>query len=141
MPELMSVNVCSREIRSRRKILLYGSCVETEYPEIFNQFAKGYVPLSICLEKEHMNMAGFKLLGIMRRCPPEEIRVLTVDGSPHCIQLHFMVEECLKIIGDYKGKIKHLVIENGKVNEIEGKVVKKARYLTKIKDLMLCKVD
>jgi len=132
----MSTNVCSREIREKRKVLIYGSCVKEEYPEILEKFREEYVLLSVCLEKEHMNMVGFKLLGMMKRCRPEEIIVLTVDGSPHCVQLHFTIEECSKILEEFKERIVHLVIENGKICKISPEAVKTCRYLTKVERIL-----
>jgi len=132
----MSTNVCSREIREKRKVLIYGSCVKEEYPEILEKFREEYVLLSVCLEKEHMNMVGFKLLGMMKRCRPEEIIVLTVDGSPHCVQLHFTIEECSKILEEFKERIVHLVIENGKIRKISPETVKACRYLTKVERIL-----
>ena len=132
----MSTNVCSREIREKRKVLIYGSCIKEEYPEILEKFREEYVLLSVCLEKEHMNMVGFKLLGMMKRCQPEEIIVLTVDGSPHCVQLHFTIEECSKILEEFKERIVHLVIENGKIRKISPETVKICRYLTKVERIL-----
>ena len=132
----MSTNVCSREIREKRKVLIYGSCIKEEYPEILEKFREKYVLLSVCLEKEHMNMVGFKLLGMMKRCQPEEIIILTVDGSPHCVQLHFTIEECSKILEEFKERIVHLVIENGKIRKISPETVKICRYLTKVERIL-----
>ena len=136
MKEFMSTNVCSREIREKRKVLIYGSCIKEEYPEILEKFREKYVLLSVCLEKEHMNMVGFKLLGMMKRSRPEEIVVLTVDGSPHCVQLHFTIEECSKILEEFKERIVHLVIENGKIRKISPETVKICRYLTKVERIL-----
>jgi len=132
----MSTNVCSREIREKRKVLIYGSCIKEEYPEILEKFREKYVLLSVCLEKEHMKMVGFKLLGMMKRCQPEEIIILTVDGSPHCVQLHFTIEECSKILEEFKERIVHLVIENGKIRKISPETVKICRYLTKVERIL-----
>ncbi|RLE82954.1 MAG: 4Fe-4S ferredoxin [Thermoprotei archaeon] len=133
---LIDVNVCTRDLRATKRLLVYGKCVEEEYPSIFSKYSEGRVALSVCLEAEHMNTVGFKLASIVARIDLEEIVILTVDGSPHCIQLHFMAEEVNKMFG---GKLptKHLVIEEGKVVEVSPRVVKTARYLTKVKKLLL----
>ena len=133
--EFMTVNVCSKRFREKRKLLLYGECVRDEYPEIYQRYAAGRVSLAICMEKEHMNMVGFKLAGLLARIDLEEIVVLTVDGSPHCIQLHFTIEEVEKILGKNLNR-KHYVIENGRAVSISKKTVKKARYLSYIENVL-----
>ncbi|MEM2538483.1 MAG: hypothetical protein QXE38_04165, partial [Candidatus Methanomethylicia archaeon] len=72
-----------------------------------------------------------KLSSIISRVPIEEIIVLTVDGSPHCIQLHFMMNEIEKITGKNLN-IRHILIYKGEDIEVDAETVKKARYLTKI---------
>lgn len=132
--EFTSVNVCSRAVRENRKLLLYGECVRDEYPRILGEFSEGRVALAVCMEREHMNLVGFKLAGLLARLELEELVVLTVDGSPHCVQLHFAVEEAERVAGK-KIPRKHFVIEGGKALEIEPEHVKIARYLSKVKRL------
>jgi hypothetical protein len=43
-------------------------------------------------------MIGFKLAGIIARCNFEEVAVVTVDGSMHCTQLHWALEEIYKFM-------------------------------------------
>ncbi|RLF24940.1 MAG: 4Fe-4S ferredoxin [Thermoprotei archaeon] len=133
---LIDVNVCTRELRRNPRLLIYGKCVAEEYPEIFKQFAKDRVALAVCLEAEHMNMVGFKLASMAARLDLKEIVVLTVDGSPHCVQLHMMVEEVNKFFSN-RLNIKHIVIEEGRIVEIDSKCVKVARYLSRIQKLIL----
>jgi len=132
--ELMTTNVAARDIRRKRRVLICGSCVVSEYPEIFEKYCEGRVPLIVCLEREHMNMVGFKIASMVARVPLEEIVVLTVDGSPHCVQLHMTVEEVRRIVGELN--VRHVVIEGGRDVEVDSKCVKIARYLTKIQRML-----
>ncbi|MCX8168706.1 MAG: 4Fe-4S ferredoxin [Candidatus Methanomethylicia archaeon] len=129
--DLMEVNVASKEIRNKKKILLVGTCLINEYPKIIEKYIEGKVKLNICLEREHFNMACLKLASIIARVPLEEVIILTVDGSPHCIQLHFMMDEIEKITGKKLNR-RHIVVYKGKDIEVNVENVKKARYLTKI---------
>ena len=133
--EFMTINVCSRKIREKKKILLYGKCVRDEYQEIFHSYSEGRIPLAVCMEREHINMVGFKLAGLLARVDVEEIVVLTVDGSPHCVQLHFALEEVEKILGR-KIERKHYVIEDGRVVRVSNIAVKKARYISWINKIL-----
>ncbi len=141
IPKLIDCNARSKIIRSSNKLLIVGRCVEVEHGKVLTLFKdSGYVMLSVCLEEEHINMVGFKLAGILRRCRDflEEVAVLTVDGSPHCVQLHFMVEEAFKVTG-LEGDIrrKHFVTVKGEgVVEVPKESVKVARYLSKVSKLI-----
>lgn len=134
--DFLSYNVAGKKIRKNKKILLYGTCIYYEYPDILRSLTKDRVPLAVCLEKEHMNMVALKLASILARIPLKEIVVLTVDGSPHCVQLHMAVEEVIKIVKPTNIIVKHLVIENNKIIEIDEKCIKYARYLSKIKRML-----
>ncbi len=140
-PKLIDCNARSKRIRSSDKMLIIGRCVEVEHSEALLPFKNaGYSVFSVCLEEEHINMVGFKLAGILRRCRDflKEVAVLTVDGSPHCVQLHFMVEEAFKVTG-LEGDIRrrHFVISKGEgVVEVPKESVKVARYLSKVSKLI-----
>ncbi len=141
VPKLIDCNARSKRIRLSNKMLIIGRCVEVEHGEVLSFFKDtGYSVFSVCLEEEHINMVGFKLAGILRRCRDflKEVAVLTVDGSPHCVQLHFMVEEAFKVTG-LEGEIrrKHFVIVRGEgVVEVPKESVKVARYLSKVSKLI-----
>ena len=82
-----------------------------------------------------MNMAETKLACIIQVHIPTELLVLTVDGSPHCLQLHILAED-MKRYFNLKPKIQHIVIEKGKTYTIESSAVKTARHLHKIQRLL-----
>lgn len=133
--EFMNYNVAGRRIREAKRVLLYGSCLFFEHLDVVEEYSRGRVPLAVCLEKTHVNMVITKLAGVLARVPLEELVVLTVDGSLHCVQLHMAVEEALKI-SSKQLKVRHLVLERGEVIEVGGKSVKTARYLSKVEKLL-----
>ncbi|RLF64371.1 MAG: 4Fe-4S ferredoxin [Thermoplasmata archaeon] len=129
---LMDINTGFKIIRERKKILIASSCLK--YKEhILSQF-RDHVILLACPERDHINMIGFKLLGIIIRCKPEVINVLTVDGSMHCIALHYVVEEIQKALGE-SFRRGHFVYSRGEVIEIPKDVVKVSRFLARVKKL------
>jgi len=132
--ELLSTNVKSEVLRKGR-LLLYGTCVEAEAPEVFGEFSKGRIPLSVCLEKEHMDKVGFKIATILMTSDPKEMTVLTIDGSPHCLQLHFAAEQAKRIAKSEVNAI-HFVIEEGKSVEVSQDAVETARHLSRIQKLL-----
>ncbi|RLE93396.1 MAG: 4Fe-4S ferredoxin [Thermoprotei archaeon] len=135
MNRFMSYNVASREIRRRKRLLIYGSCLAVEHPEIVKEYSQNRVALAVCMEETHVNMFITKLAGVLARVDLEEITVLSVDGSLHCVQLHTGVEEALKISGK-KLPVKHLVYEKERVIEVNPRAVKISRYLSKINNLL-----
>ncbi len=137
IPRMIEVNAKSRAFRDKEKLLIIGRCVEMEHPRILKEFSSDeYGVLSVCLEAEHVNMVGFKLAGIIARGNYREVAVLTVDGSLHCTQLHWMVEEVFKIIGGEGINRRHYVIYRGKLYSISPTAVKTSRYLYKVEKLL-----
>jgi len=132
---LTEFNVAGRELREKRRLLVYGSCIFNEYPDILSRFSEGRVALGVCLEAEHLNVVALKLASIFARVDLEGVVVLTVDGSPHCIQLHHAVEEARKVTGR-QVNVRHFVIEEGEALEVSPEAVKVARYLSKIQRLL-----
>ncbi|MEM2234121.1 MAG: 4Fe-4S ferredoxin [Desulfurococcaceae archaeon] len=137
VPDLLEVNAKSRIFRDKSKLLIIGKCIELEHPEILKQFIDdNYGVLGLCPEAVHVNMAGFKLIGILARGSFEEVSVLTVDGSMHCIQLHWMLEEVFKAM-NLNGKIKrrHFIIYKGELKEVSARDVKISRFMYKVNSL------
>ncbi len=126
--DLMHTNAKGKHIRAK-DILLYGSCVAVEHPDVLDKFSE-YTQLSFCPESEHINMAFYKLIAMMSVA--RSLTVLTVDGSPHCVQLHYIADE-VKRYSKQDFKVEHFVIYNGKLVQISEKEVKLSRYLAKIK--------
>ncbi len=127
--DLMSTNAKGKNIRGK-KLLLYGYCLD-ENPQYLEEF-EDYAKLSFCPEKEHINMAFYKLMAMMSVA--QELVVITVDGSPHCVQLHYIADEVLRY-SEKKFPLRHFVVNNGKIVEISPEDVKLSRYLSKIKRL------
>ncbi|MCS7127720.1 MAG: hypothetical protein N3E36_00335 [Sulfolobales archaeon] len=137
VPDLLEVNAKSRILRDRNKLLIIGKCIELEHPEILKEFIdSSYGVLGLCPEAIHVNMAGFKLIGILARGKYEEVSVLTVDGSMHCIQLHWMLEEVFKAMNlDGRVRRRHFVIYKGELKEVSVRDVKISRFLYKVNNL------
>jgi hypothetical protein len=134
---LMRVNVGDKRLRDRGKLLLIGSCMD-RYPEIVKEFSErdgGQAVLHVCLEETHVNQAGFKIGSIVRYSGITEVTALTIDGSPHCVQLHYVIDDVKR---HFTPEIttKHYVVEKGKIHEISSDAVKKSRHLSKIQKMI-----
>jgi len=109
----------------------------SRYSDIVSKYSKQgeNAVLHICLEEVHMNHAGYKIASIVRYSKLEQLTALTVDGSPHCLQLHHLIED-IKRHFTPEIRVQHFVVEKGVVHEISSESVKLSRHLSKIeKDL------
>jgi hypothetical protein len=133
--DFLTTNVGDREIMKTKKLLLYGTCLAEKYPNILEEYKEGRIALSVCLERDHMNMIAFKLATMVKSAKLEEIIVLTVDGSPHCVQLHQAVSEVNRLF-DVPPSTRYFVVEHGKIHEVDVKTVKTSRFLSTISELL-----
>lgn len=130
---LMSTNVKSSFLKEA-DLLIYSSCMDVEYLKVVEGQILGKVGLHVCLQEHHMDSVGFKVATIMRESKPRSIAILTMNGSPHCIQLHMAVEQARKLV-NYQGALKHLVVERGEILEASSEAVKIARHLAMVEKL------
>lgn len=120
------------KVFSNKGILLYGKCVSMQFEKILQMLSKDKILLAACLQEHHMDNLGFKLSTLLRYQPVTDISVLTIDGSPHCVQMHFLAEQARTITGKDL-PVRHFVIEEGNLCEVSSDAVKKARHLSHIK--------
>ena len=131
---LMSMSVTSSLLKNA-DLLLYSSCIEREYPEVVEKQSMDKTALHVCLQERHMDPVGFKVATIIYKSHPRSITVLTMNGSPHCVQLHMAVEQA-KQLTNYAGAVKHLVVERGVLIEVSSEAVKAARHLAMVEELL-----
>ncbi len=125
--ELLKTSARSKKISE--DVLLYGTCISAEHPEILKKF-KQKTRLRVCLEEEHVNKAAWKMANIVRASKVRKITALTMDGSPHCVQLHYALEDLKEMLPGLAAE--HYAIEKGKLIEISAEAVRKSRHLSEI---------
>jgi len=112
--------------------------MRSRYPDIVEEFRRrdgGHAVLDVCLEEMHVNHAGFKIASIIRYSAIKRVTALTVDGSPHCVQLHYVIEDIRRhFVTDVETE--HFVVERGKVHEVSADAVKRSRHLSKIQGML-----
>ncbi len=125
--KLLETRVNSRAIGA--ELLIYGSCIPNEYPELLKEFSD--TPrLHTCLEESHLDQVAWKIQSIVHERKVKKISVLTIDGSPHCIQLHYALEDLKKLFPELM--VSHQVIEKGELIEINGESVRRSRHLSEL---------
>ena len=108
------------------------------FPEIVKELSEkdgGQAVLHVCLEETHVNQAGFKIGSIVKYSDISEVTALTVDGSPHCVQLHYVIDDVKRHFAP-EIETKHYVVEKGNVHEISTAAVKRSRHLSKIQRML-----
>lgn len=111
-----------------KDLLIAAICVRNVNRKLFEELAKDKVVLFACPEREHPALYG-KIASMIRSVKPRSVTVVTIDGSPHCFQLHAAVNEAEYILGERINK-KHYVLVDGKeLYEISPDAVRVARYL------------
>lgn len=133
----MQTNVGDRKLRDKGKLLIIGSCMQERFPEIVQEYSQKngeHAVLHVCLEEIHMNHAGFKIASMIRYAQISSVTALTIDGSPHCVQLHYMIEDIKR---HFTSEIDtfHYVVEKGQVIDISSKTVNDSRHLSRIQKM------
>lgn len=78
-------------------------------------------------------VAKFSL--IMHKSPIKEVKILSMDGSMHCLLLHMAAERSAEET-NFKGVLHHYVIEEGKLHKVSEDAVKCARHLSRVQRLL-----
>ncbi len=117
------------------KMIIMGSCVEFMFPEIYDELKKNNkIIYDVCLEQTHLNMAITKLAGMVARKNCKELVFVTVDRSPHCVQLHYAAQELAKIMDLSNIKVSNYVATKEGLVEIPMDVVDVSKDLARLKE-------
>ena len=128
-----STNILQRNIYDpifKEKFLLVGSCILTMYTDILKEFTKEWKDyVTYCLEIGHYNKLHSKLAAILGTGNTKKMAFLTVDGSPHCVQMHYL-SKYLKRELKSKVNFSHFVIsEDGIVYKVDMDDINKSNLL------------
>lgn len=118
-------------------MIIVGSCLLQMAPEAYKELNKISSNIyEVCLEKEHLNMVVTKVIGMLARGKIKNLVFATVDKSPHCIQLHYVVKELQNAINLDNIKITNYVAVDNKLVEIPIEVIGISKNLAKLKEKM-----
>ena len=88
----------------------------------------------VCLEKEHLNMVVTKIIGMVARGKIKKLVFATVDKSPHCVQLHYVIKELENAIDISNIEIINYVAVDNKLIEIPIGIISLSKNLSKLKE-------
>lgn len=118
-------------------MIIVGSCLLQMAPEAYKELNKISSNIyEVCLEKEHLNMVVAKVIGMLARGKIKNLVFATVDKSPHCIQLHYVVKELENAINLDNIKITNYVAVDNKLVEIPIEVIGISKNLARLKEKM-----
>ena len=125
---LMETNVYT----VRGKVLVVGSCLPQVFPVAYEELtAEADQVYSLCLETTHINMAITKLSAVFGTGQLEELVFATVDRSPHCTQMHYIMHEIERTLKDHVS-VKNFVVIDGKIISVSEKAIDLSKSLSKL---------
>lgn len=130
MKDLLKTNCFDVE----ETIIIVGSCLSSMQPKAYEELEKISNNIyEVCLEKEHVNMVVTKVIGMLARGKIKELIFATVDKSPHCVQLHYVVKELENAMNLENINIKNYVAVDNRLVEIPIEIIGLSKNLAKLK--------
>ena len=120
-----------------KKMIIIGSCLENMFPNIYQKLEQESTNIyEVCLEETHLNMVITKIAGMLARNDIKEIKFVTIDKSPHCVQLHYVVKELENIMDLKKIHIENYVATSEGLIEVPLKVIGLSKNLAKLSEMI-----
>lgn len=131
MKDLLKTNCFDVE----ETMIIVGSCIEQMQPNAFLELKNISNNIyDVCLEKDHLNMVVTKIIGMLARGKVKRLIFATVDKSPHCVQLHYVVKELENAIDLSNIEIVNYVAVDNKLIDIPIDVISLSKNLSKLKE-------
>ncbi|RLE55219.1 MAG: 4Fe-4S ferredoxin, partial [Thermoprotei archaeon] len=125
--KLMEIWVKAPALKGAR-LAIVSACLKHVNEAFYRKVLEEHdVVLEHCPENENQAFYG-KIASIIRSSQPKSITVVTIDGSPHCFQIHAAVNEAVYILSNPIPR-KHYVVIYDRVVEISPESIRVARYL------------
>ena len=118
-------------------MIIVGSCLESMQPNAYKELEKISNNIyEVCLEKDHLNMVVTKIIGMVEKKKKKKIVFATIDKSPHCVQLHYVIKELENALDISKIQFINYVAINDKLVEIPLDVISLSKNLSKLKEVI-----
>ncbi len=115
-------------------MIIVGSCLKRMQPKAYEKLEEISENIyDVCLEKEHLNMVVTKIIGMIARGKIKKLIFATVDKSPHCVQLHYVIKELENAIDISNIEIINYVAVEDELNLIPLEVISMSKNLSKLK--------
>ena len=125
---LMETNVYS----VKGKVLIVGACLPEVFPAAFYELSSGADQVySLCLETTHINMAVTKLSAVFGTGQLEKLTFASVDRSPHCTQMHYIMHEVERTLKDHV-PVENYVVAEGEIIHVPDRAIDLSKSLGKL---------
>lgn len=129
MKELLETNIYDVS----GNVLICGTCLPNMQKEGYEVLSKDYdTILSLCLEKDHINMAITKICGMISTGKMKSVTFASVNKSPHCTQLHYIKNEIKRVMGDVHIEIKNIIVQNNEIFVIDDEILSLSKDLVRL---------
>ena len=119
----------------RGDIVIAGACLEQVYPDAYAEFAeKADQVFTLCLEDSHINMAVTKISAILGMNQVTSIKLVSVDRSPHCTQMHYIKHEIERTLPEHV-PIEDYVVVDGKTVKVSDEAIDMSKSLAKLAEI------
>ena len=130
--QLMETNVYA----VRGRVLIVGACLPQVFPEAYrNLSADADQVYSLCLESIHINMAITKLSAVFGTGQVERLVFASVDRSPHCTQMHYIMHEIERTLKKHV-PVENCVVVDGEVIPVPEKAIDLSKSLGKLSGMV-----
>ncbi len=120
---------------TQETMIIVGSCLDRMQPEAYKELEKISSNIyDVCLEKEHLNMVVTKIIGMVARGKIKKLVFATVDKSPHCVQLHYVIKELENAIDISNLEIINYVAVDNKLIEISLETISLSKNLKELQE-------
>lgn len=118
-------------------MIIVGSCLKSMQPNAYKKLEQISSNIyEVCLEKEHLNMVVTKIIGMVARRKIKKMIFATVDKSPHCVQLHYVIKELENAIDISNIEIVNYVAVENKLIQIPLNIISLSKNLSQLKTKM-----
>ena len=129
---LMEINVYA----VKGRVLIVGACFPQIFPEAFLKLSAGVDQIySLCLETTHINMAVTKLSAIFGTGQLEKLIFASVDRSPHCTQMHYIMHEIERTLKEHV-PVENYVVSDGEIIAVSAAAIDLSKSLGKLSKIV-----
>ena len=130
-PALMETNVYA----VRGRVLVVGTCLPQVWPDAFRRLAaEADQVYTLCLETTHINLAITKLSAVFGTGQLEKLTFASVDRSPHCTQMHYIMHEIERTLKQHV-PVENFVVSDGVLIPVPDRAIELSKTLAKLASL------
>ena len=129
---LMETNVYA----IKGKVLIVGACFPQVFPEEFIKLSADVDQVySLCLEATHINMAITKLSAVFGTGQLEKLVFASVDRSPHCTQMHYIMHEIERTLKEHV-PVENYVVTDGEIIPVSEAAIDLSKSLGRLSKMV-----